>query len=413
MYYMLASANNNKIASKSSLNGISSTNSSTASDVPGQNLETTHVSQASVKKESSALSDLSVVGPGYDSAYDSEAKDSAILLNDSDSAESLIDPTDEEPTLDDKPFAIKEIIGKGTGIIATREIKRGERVLIEKPLIRHARNFDDFDIIKTYDKLAKKEKAQISELCNVRPARIHPIIGIIWTNSISISRQESGLFITASRFNHACVPNACHSWNSDLTAITIHATADIREGEEITNSYLEGAGSWAARRTVLARDFGFNCDCHCCKLVDVERKQSDKCFKRIGVLEQKLEFALPFKKPVDAGFPDISLLADAQKLLSLYEEEGISDSRLAKPYVYAWRLALRNNLGRRIVESSKRAWEIFTMVNGDDHPDALFWREKHERCREHMSRPEVTSLETPLKEDEDRDVWLFWGRKGE
>lgn len=406
MYYMQACATAKKIPllpeSDTRPETTTITTTFTIADSSAPPTSAQNHQESSDTQESATIHPTHVQTTANDSANDSE-HDSGIFLDDSD--RSLGDVFDNGSSSDDKAFEIKGIFGKGTGVIATRDIKRGERILVEKPLIRHSRNFDDAEVIAEYDKFSEHVKIQVSELCNVRPMKPHPILGIIWTNSISLSKKESGLFITASRFNHACTANTFHSWNSDLTAITTHATADIRKGEEITNSYLEGVACWADRQEALARDFGFICDCRCCKLVHAAREQSDYRMRQIWNLEGRLDAALPVVEVAGANYPSIVLLDTAKDLLSCYKRESITDVRLAKPYLYAWRCSIRNGLFRRIVESSKRVWEIYTLVKGEDHPDAQLWRQQHERFSSFAA--EKKSFEVPLKEDEDRDEWLF------
>ena len=38
-----------------------------------------------------------------------------------------------------------------------------------------------------------------------------------------IANERFAVFLVASRFNHACLPNAYHKWNEAIKRLTIHA----------------------------------------------------------------------------------------------------------------------------------------------------------------------------------------------
>jgi len=61
--------------------------------------------------------------------------------------------------------------------------------------------------------------------------------------------------VNVSRINHSCKPNAKHTWNSKLGEQTVYAVRLIREGEELTLSYLEGGAS-VERKRELRENFG-------------------------------------------------------------------------------------------------------------------------------------------------------------
>ena len=96
--------------------------------------------------------------------------------------------------------------------------------------------------------------------------------GILRSNSF----EDGGLFQVRCRINHSCRPNPLALLTADacipgLVArhpeeIVVIATRDIREGEELTNSYFNFSpgDSTAFRREVLSKNYGFECQCHVC-----------------------------------------------------------------------------------------------------------------------------------------------------
>lgn len=98
--------------------------------------------------------------------------------------------------------------------------------------------------------------------------------GILRSNSF----EDGGLFQLRCRINHSCRPNTHALLAADAALeipgvvardpreIVVVAARDIREGEELTNSYFNFSPgqSAAARRDILSSNFGFECWCQLC-----------------------------------------------------------------------------------------------------------------------------------------------------
>lgn len=76
-----------------------------------------------------------------------------------------------------------------------------------------------------------------------------------------------GLWPQFSLINHSCLPKAVHYATSGGTLI-VRASTDLRQGEEVTISYLgeDDFSPVAMRQEALGRRFGFRCDCPRCRL---------------------------------------------------------------------------------------------------------------------------------------------------
>lgn len=72
-----------------------------------------------------------------------------------------------------------------------------------------------------------------------------------------------GIYPSASLFNHSCRPNAW-AFFSEKAFIRIVALSNIKKGDEICISYLNGFEAPQLRRLELRRTFGFWCDCDYC-----------------------------------------------------------------------------------------------------------------------------------------------------
>ena len=74
-----------------------------------------------------------------------------------------------------------------------------------------------------------------------------------------------GVFVEASFFNHACMPNVT-IWRDDGSAefecVAVH---DIPAGTELTISYLGTAGGLKERRDHLKESYFFHCMCVQCR----------------------------------------------------------------------------------------------------------------------------------------------------
>lgn len=93
------------------------------------------------------------------------------------------------------------------------------------------------------------------------------------------------IFKVASRFNHACIPNAFRRF-TEAGNIVIYAIADIKKGEEITLDYVcAGAVSVSVRRKYLSEKFGFICRCKGCV--------SNKTLSQFAVNKGKKDISTP------------------------------------------------------------------------------------------------------------------------
>ena len=83
----------------------------------------------------------------------------------------------------------------------------------------------------------------------------------------------SGIFLTCSRFNHACHPHATctYTWDEQQKKLIMSTLRGIVSGEELTISYM----GWSVDRRILKHNYGFNCDCPGC-LQEIEAEAEAK-----------------------------------------------------------------------------------------------------------------------------------------
>uniref|UniRef100_M4E7D3 SET domain-containing protein n=2 Tax=Brassica campestris TaxID=3711 RepID=M4E7D3_BRACM len=98
-----------------------------------------------------------------------------------------------------------------------------------------------------------------------------------------------GLWTLASFMNHSCLPNARRVHVGDYAVV--HASRDIKAGEEITFAYFDVLSSPLEKRKEMAESWGFSCGCNRCKFESL-----------LSVANQEIrEFEMGLERGVDAG----------------------------------------------------------------------------------------------------------------
>lgn len=275
---------------------------------------------------------------------------------------------------DDARYIIRPIPGRGLASVATSMIPTGTRILAEPALfkIRHlpenARVVADKQLINALGYLNMDQRRAFLGLQNCHGgigARI--LVGLIRTNAFRLGSGaiQGGIFLRASRINHACRPNAQQTWNANLDRLTIHAIRDIREGEEITISYLNGPADSAERQIRLRTAFRFNCACEFCMLSGEQRQESNRRQEELvrldGLVGNIDDF---YSKP-------LARLHNAHARLRLLEEEGMADVRVARLYHDAFEVAITNADVARAKVLAGRAYAANVICEGEDSPESI------------------------------------------
>lgn len=81
-----------------------------------------------------------------------------------------------------------------------------------------------------------------------------------------------GIYLSASLFNHDCLPNVCRfdyiddTNRENNTDFSFRALHEIAEGSEVCISYIRVTMGYRERQKVLMQDYGFRCECDRCKI---------------------------------------------------------------------------------------------------------------------------------------------------
>jgi hypothetical protein len=273
----------------------------------------------------------------------------------------------EEPMTD-----LREVPGKGQGLIATRRILKGTRILSEAPIIKVPEDITDSpalraSIRKQVDKLTLDQRKAFLAMCNIYPGdATSQSLGIIRTNALPMD-DGSGIFLVACRINHACDNNAQKGWNEGIKQHTVHALRDIEEGEEITITYLGVLNNRRTRQEALREKFKFNCTCHLCSLPPNLSAESDRRLDEILDLDDRI-----------ARNGIMGILSDPERILryvdrqtQLYNEHGSDDVGLPRAFFDAAQItAAHGDLARARV-FAERAAAGWLILKGDDDPQVL------------------------------------------
>ncbi|KAF2628500.1 SET domain-containing protein [Macroventuria anomochaeta] len=308
-------------------------------------------------------------------------------------------------------YEIRALPGKGYGCIAIQNISRGTRILTDAPLlIVPMADYMKTDIELAFSSLASAQKALYFSLhsghgqpASAWPSQIHPsvparerqrieeqhaartgkeatLISIFQTNCMEMG-AGAAVFPYAVRFNHSCNPNACFSWNAAIGKETIHTMRDIKEGEEVTISYVDMEHDKRLRAWEL-RHYGFVCDCPACGDEDDEKSFAFESAERrlqVQELDRETRLLRGFKLTEGAKQP-----AFANKLLKmavLLQGEGCWDARLAGVFFDIALVCEYNGDYKMGVLAGEKALQIKRGCQGIDFPNFKRHAEAVERIK--------------------------------
>lgn len=245
-----------------------------------------------------------------------------------------------------QPYQIAESkAGKGQGVFATRDIKAGEVIIDEKPVLA-------FDLTKraikgrapppavfdAYVKLDSTGQEWLRSLTEsdsaeqkiqnakdaLRPGNRH--VGLIiakFNNNCFAGDMVDLLPRDGARINHSCAKNA--TWDAVLERFVVRAIVDISEGEEILISYVRVVKPRAERQESLS-NYGFTCNCEKCDTTHPDFAESEQ--RRIET--QKWSAALPtVRKVMEKRTSTLAQIEACEKVVCEFEKESSLIDELA------------------------------------------------------------------------------------
>lgn len=193
-----------------------------------------------------------------------------------------------------RALELREIPGKGRGLVATEDLSEGTLVLVEKaalisfPSVCMAKRKAPGellmaqlqDLAKSPNAKARKvvsavqnlsqgseEKADLELDANRFIRNILSVNGFAWWDSCKANLSQRptdhgfGVWLQASMLNHSCVPNALYGFLGNV--LVIRLARNVGQGEEICIAYCSCHDSLEERTAKLQRR-GFECKCELC-----------------------------------------------------------------------------------------------------------------------------------------------------
>ncbi|KAH8881337.1 SET domain-containing protein [Thozetella sp. PMI_491] len=218
-------------------------------------------------------------------------------------------PPGAAPVNTSTPFDVRDIPGKGKGLIASRRIAKGELLLVDYPRfiadthfpLRTKRERGRQLLQRAADQVADPE--QLLNLARSGAEGAHAIEDVMRTNSFSVTIDDKffmGMFPNIARINHACNPNAFTRFSEKALSSSVMAFRDINKGEEITLSYTDFGLTRDERQTRLQQNWGFTCTCALCSASNKSTAISDDRRQRIREIQGRVAERLQKKKFRDA-----------------------------------------------------------------------------------------------------------------
>ncbi|KAE9368391.1 SET domain-containing protein [Stipitochalara longipes BDJ] len=155
---------------------------------------------------------------------------------------------------------IRDTEAKGLGVFALHDIEPGNVLLCETPivtLIDTGSRADPLDI--AVNALSPTQKASFLSLHHFSRNKNESVSrSIVYSNGYSINNDlATGVFETASRINHSCVPNSHYLWKESIGRMVFWNRFKLLEGEEVTVDY-------GHKKKYLEKIYGFECQCGGC-----------------------------------------------------------------------------------------------------------------------------------------------------
>ncbi|KAG8924993.1 hypothetical protein FRC02_010053, partial [Tulasnella sp. 418] len=179
------------------------------------------------------------------------------------------------------PFEVVDLPGRGKGVIATRDIQRGELLLRERPLFRLPTSITSSPVQVVQEALQKLPPSRRDLLLNLShpnhdlPPHEIPF-DIVQVNAMAAG-STTAVFPRIARLNHGCAGafNSIYGWREEQGVMELRPFRDIKKGEELLVSYFDTKRPRSERRAYLKDHYHFHCQCAVCSLPEKESRVSD------------------------------------------------------------------------------------------------------------------------------------------
>ena len=336
------------------------------------------------------------IAAGYNVELPTEGSGATPAVRDA----TLINDDDGEPTEayqpPSGPYNIKEAHGKGQGVYASQDFPRGTRILVDKPFFVVFKPYSLSTILTKFEHMSSTRRRLYMQLsCPDRPddRQMSDVTRIFEANCFNID-YSAAIFQTATRFNHACLPNTYYSWSEARQELVFQAMIDVKKEEELTIAYGRPFLSHHERQNEL-RNYNFKCNCPACQ-IDTPFGQASESRRLVmkALDEQIIMFQTALNEgPITYGLQDP--LSPILRLIELIEEEGLR-GELMGPYRGAAELLKgRGKWEEALVFANKELEEERTCLGQDS--------EVVGKTREYIEELEIMTGKRGLPEEMEMD----------
>jgi hypothetical protein len=201
-------------------------------------------------------------------------------------------------------YEMKYSSEKGVGVYALRNFIRGDKIMVERPVMKSAGEAVSKNIYNEVMKLMPLD-GNISDKFHL--------------NTIS----KAGLFLNISRINNSCIGNSEHGFLQKQNIMLLVATRNISIGEEITFSYI----NYNVNRRFLFKDkWNFICKCPACTNPEINKQ-----LKRMAKLDKIM---------ISPGLSIDDALFNGESLIKIYDDLGASTLAYGRTYYDMFQYAI-------------------------------------------------------------------------
>ena len=219
----------------------------------------------------------------------------------------------------------------------------------------------------------------------------------VWVIYLTHRKPGGAVFTKSSWVNHACQPNTHCLWNEETKTREYRAMRKIKEGEEITISYLGGLLTRAERRAFLKTELDFDCNCVAC---DMTEEQANKEAQYIGKYKDEQKKIDDINNLLDSGaVNDVAfkhsflkrkmeclkeMYRQARKLKTMIPRETLLDDVLRVAIrlscdgaMVAKRLGMRSEeteWKKDLAMFAKIGLEVASTIYGEEYSETKDWR---------------------------------------
>ncbi|KAK5160726.1 hypothetical protein LTS14_001739 [Recurvomyces mirabilis] len=187
------------------------------------------------------------------------------------------------------------------------------------------------------------------------------LLAIFKTNSVG-SKTGTGVFATYSRINHSCTPNIDNSHIDDHELL--YAIRDIKAGEEITTSYIDGLTFPKAWRAKTLARWHFVCKCAACAGPQAVEHARRRSMIAQGFVELDQGMREPTNIATSHSKQSHDKLNQAESVAQLCIEEGLVGTDLSRAYRLCSECALVVGQPLKAIEYARQAYEVEVICVG-------------------------------------------------